>query len=233
MRFRPANIRVINHRVRCSRCHWLCCPPELRAHQRECVPATPPVFGRRCWNGACRQGFAGRLEYGPVSARAVAPISERNKRQPIVLPRLRWSLRRIERTSGVRRETAGEYLRGARDRDSWANGGGRIQNRPVRCPPTGHRGTFFADQLQVQLPGIRADEGDLGNHLRPHGGKEALEGLGGPRLAHPEQPGDPDIHLIDHCQVLVAFDVPDVIHSDGVDLPTLRCSRPQVTTLGL
>src|SRR3954453_20236898 len=44
MRFRPANIRVINRRVLLLGCHRPCCPkPTLQAHQRERVPAPPPV----------------------------------------------------------------------------------------------------------------------------------------------------------------------------------------------
>ncbi|MGH7604966.1 MAG: IS21 family transposase [Gemmatimonadaceae bacterium] len=38
-------------------------------------------------------------------------LSEEKKQQIIALGRLGWSLRRIERATGVRRETAGEYLR--------------------------------------------------------------------------------------------------------------------------
>ncbi len=40
-------------------------------------------------------------------------LSEDKKQQVIALGRLGWSLRRIERETGIRRETAGEYLRAA------------------------------------------------------------------------------------------------------------------------
>ena len=40
-------------------------------------------------------------------------LSEQNKQQVIALGRLGWSLRRIERATGVRRETAATYLRAA------------------------------------------------------------------------------------------------------------------------
>jgi len=36
-------------------------------------------------------------------------LSEDEKQQVIALGRLGWSLRRIERETGIRRETAGEY----------------------------------------------------------------------------------------------------------------------------
>ena len=40
-------------------------------------------------------------------------LSEQNKQQVIALGRLGWSLRRIQRATGVRRETAASYLRAA------------------------------------------------------------------------------------------------------------------------
>src|SRR5436190_18455234 len=40
-------------------------------------------------------------------------LSEETQQQVIALGRLGWSLRRIERETGVRRETAGVYLRAA------------------------------------------------------------------------------------------------------------------------
>src|SRR2546428_8346963 len=40
-------------------------------------------------------------------------LSEQNKQQVIALGRLGWSLRRIQRATGVRRETAATYLRAA------------------------------------------------------------------------------------------------------------------------
>ena len=45
MRFRPANIRVINRRICSWDDHRPYCPKQntLKAHQRERVPATPPV----------------------------------------------------------------------------------------------------------------------------------------------------------------------------------------------
>jgi hypothetical protein len=40
-------------------------------------------------------------------------LSREKQEQVIALGRLGWSLRRIEQATGVRRETAGDYLRGA------------------------------------------------------------------------------------------------------------------------
>jgi len=40
-------------------------------------------------------------------------LSREKREQIIALGRLGWSLRRIEQETGVRRETAGDYLRGA------------------------------------------------------------------------------------------------------------------------
>jgi hypothetical protein len=50
-------------------------------------------------------------------------LSEEKKQQIIALGRLGWSLRGIQRATGVRRETAGSYLRAAgiesRPPDRW------------------------------------------------------------------------------------------------------------------
>jgi hypothetical protein len=54
-------------------------------------------------------------------------LSEEKKQQVIALGRLGWTLRRIERTTGVRRETAGAYLKAAgiavRSPGSWGHRG--------------------------------------------------------------------------------------------------------------
>jgi hypothetical protein len=75
-------------------------------------------------------------------------------------------------------------------------------------------GAFLADDLQVRLPHVRADEHDLGNDGFAHGGEESLERLDGSFLAHPEQAGDADIDLVDQRQVLVAFGVLDFIDAE-------------------
>ena len=79
-------------------------------------------------------------------------------------------------------------------------------------------GASFADELQVRFPHVGTDEADFGDNLLAHGGKESLEGLDGPFLAHPEQTGDADIDLVDQRQIFVAFGVLDFVNADGVDL---------------
>jgi hypothetical protein len=50
----------------------------------------------------------------PWSAAGMANVlSDDKKQQVLALGRLGWSLRKIERETGVRRETAGAYLRAA------------------------------------------------------------------------------------------------------------------------
>jgi len=60
-------------------------------------------------------------------------LSEEQKQQIIALGRLGWSLRHIQRATGVRRETAGAYLRaaGVEPRPRAGGDGGRRQNRPM------------------------------------------------------------------------------------------------------
>src|SRR5216684_718471 len=67
-------------------------------------------------------------------------LSDEKREQVLALGRLGWSLRRIEEATGVRRETASQYLRSAgvvvrRPGADWGSG---HQNRPPRqgCPPT-------------------------------------------------------------------------------------------------
>ena len=47
-------------------------------------------------------------------------LSEEKKQQVIALGKLGWPLRRIEQATGVRRETAGAYLKAAGIRDTTA-----------------------------------------------------------------------------------------------------------------
>ena len=68
-------------------------------------------------------------------------LGDDKQQQVLALGRLGWSLRRIEAATGVRRETASDYLKAAGIRGPrsgrTADGSGR-QNRPHdrRCPPT-------------------------------------------------------------------------------------------------
>ena len=89
-------------------------------------------------------------------------------------------------------------------------------------------GASFADERQVRFPHVRADEADLGNDLLAHGSKEALEGLDGPFLSHPEQSGDADIDLVDQGEVLVPFGVLDFVNADAIDL----AERPMLQAPG-
>jgi len=62
-------------------------------------------------------------------------ISEK-KQQVLILGKLGWPLRRIEKATGVRRETAGDYLKGRRaeivKRDLGLNAGMVLGTRPNR-----------------------------------------------------------------------------------------------------
>jgi transposase len=58
-------------------------------------------------------------------------LSEEKKQQVIALGRLGWSLRRIERTAHIRRETAGAYLRAAGIAVRPAGGWGRSPAKPA------------------------------------------------------------------------------------------------------
>src|SRR5271157_4081808 len=59
-------------------------------------------------------------------------LSDEKKQQVIALGRLGWSLRRIEEATGVRRETAGVYLKaagiGVRPSGGWGRG---VPSKPV------------------------------------------------------------------------------------------------------
>ena len=65
-------------------------------------------------------------------------LSKEKREQVIVLGRLGWSLRRIEEATGVRRETAGDYLRSAgivvRSPGSW---GPKSLSKPATLVITG------------------------------------------------------------------------------------------------
>src|SRR4029077_19338517 len=88
-------------------------------------------------------------------------------------------------------------------------------------------GAFFPDELEIGLPHVRAYEGDLGNDLLAHGGKESLKGFHRWFLAHPEQAGDTDVDLVDQSQVLVAFGILNFIDTDGVNLTERAVRQPE------
>jgi len=65
-------------------------------------------------------------------------LSEETKQQVIALGRLGWSLRRIQRATGVRRETAAAYLRGAgigfRPPGKWGRAPAKPANEVITDP---------------------------------------------------------------------------------------------------
>src|SRR5580658_6705108 len=80
------------------------------------------------------------------------------------------------------------------------------------------KGTFLANDLQIRLPHVGADEHDFGSHCIANDGEEALEGFDGALPAHPEQACDADIDLVNQRQILVPFGILDLVDSDGIDL---------------
>ena len=58
-------------------------------------------------------------------------LSEETRQQVIALGRLGWSLRRIEKETGVRRETAGAYLKAAGIEIGASGGWGRRKAKPA------------------------------------------------------------------------------------------------------
>jgi len=54
---------------------------------------------------------------------------------------------------------------------------------------------FFANDLQIGLPHIRADEHDLGNDFFAYGSEEPLKGFDGSFFARPKQAGNIEIRI--------------------------------------
>jgi len=79
-------------------------------------------------------------------------LSEQNKQQVIALGRLGWSLRRIQRATGVRRETAAAYLRAAgiafRPPGKWGRGPAKPANEVI----TGSAPEKAADPIDPDPP---------------------------------------------------------------------------------
>ena len=89
----------------------------------------------------------------------------------------------------------------------------------------------FADQLQIGLPHVGADEYDLGDYVLAHRGEESLEGFDGSLFAYPEKAGNAQIDLVDQGEVFVTFGVLDFVDSNGVNLaehPVLQAPGDQV-----
>jgi hypothetical protein len=88
-------------------------------------------------------------------------------------------------------------------------------------------GAFFANNFQVRLPHVRADECDLRCEFVAYDGEESLKGFYGSLPTHPEQARDAEIDLVNQRQVLVTFGVLDLIDSDGVDSPECAVFQPK------
>jgi hypothetical protein len=58
-------------------------------------------------------------------------LSEEKKQQVLALGRLGWSLRRIQQATGIRRETAGSYLKAAGIAVRSPRGWGRAPAKPA------------------------------------------------------------------------------------------------------
>ena len=132
-------------------------------------------------------------------------MSEEKRQQVIALGRLGWSLRRIEKETGVRRETAGGYIRaagiGLRPQGRWGRGapvdptspakpGGFGANSAPDRPPTG---TGSADESPATP---EAAGSKPAKEVSPDFGAEFEPDLTAPeaapateRLAAPEAPG--------------------------------------------
>ena len=82
-------------------------------------------------------------------------MSEQNKQQVIALGRLGWSLRRIQRATGVRRETAATYLRAAgiafRPPGKW----GRAPTKPANGVITDPEAARAADPISPGAPAAK------------------------------------------------------------------------------
>jgi transposase len=87
-------------------------------------------------------------------------LSREKREQVIALGRLGWSLRRIEQATGVRRETAGEYLRGAGIALRRPGGWGRHTPKPAIDPITD-------SQREVSKPAINLITDSEGGDSKP------------------------------------------------------------------
>ena len=58
-------------------------------------------------------------------------LNEEKKQQVLALGRLGWSLRRIQQATGIRRETAGAYLKAAGIAVRPPSGWGRCESKPA------------------------------------------------------------------------------------------------------
>ena len=87
-------------------------------------------------------------------------LSDENREQVLALGRLGWSLRRIEESTGVRRETAGAYLRAAGIRVRRRGG------RPRVWPPKPATTTGVSTDLGTPKPATTEVSTDSGRPRR-------------------------------------------------------------------
>ena len=124
-------------------------------------------------------------------------LSREKREQVIALGRLGWSLRRIEEATGVRRETAGDYLRSAgvvvRSPGSW---GPKSLPKPATLMITG------------------SDGAKPGNDPKP--ANEVTTGSGGPEAVHNSKAA---------TSVITGF-LPSEAASAQADKPTASSSEP-------
>ena len=99
---------------------------------------------------------------GPIPSVNVSNVlSEEKKQQVIALGQLGWPLRRIEKATGVRRETAAAYLKAAgiavRPPGGWgrrapAKPANEVTTDPADSKPANEVTTDFSRQFHLQLP---------------------------------------------------------------------------------
>jgi hypothetical protein len=77
-------------------------------------------------------------------------LNEEKKQQVIALGRLGWSLRRIQRTTGVRRETAAAYLQAAGVRQATAKLAPEVSTDPTPAKPATEVITDFGAELAAR-----------------------------------------------------------------------------------
>ncbi len=92
---------------------------------------------------------------------AVNVLSQEKKQQVIALRRLGWPLRRIQRATRIRRETAAAYLKAAGVPVRLPGGWGTRQAKPaieVSTDPAGENGMVDSAPSQATVPSASACE---------------------------------------------------------------------------
>ena len=89
-------------------------------------------------------------------------LNEEKKQQVIALGRLGWSLRKIEKTTGVRRETAADYLRaagvGLRPSGGWGRGAPAKPANEVTPDPPPPKPASRADEVTSDSDAVSASQ---------------------------------------------------------------------------